>query len=48
MTMKRDVINRERDKSNDAEENNRENNCQRPEDPGPRLSSSDVLDGVVQ
>jgi len=42
------VINQERDKSNCGEQNNRENSCNRPEDPRPRFSFSDVLNGVVQ
>src|ERR1700722_1289493 len=48
MMMKCDLINQERDKGSCAQENNRENNCGRPESPGPRSSFSDVLNDVVQ
>jgi hypothetical protein len=42
------VIDYEPDKSNYTEENDRENNCKRPENPGPWLSFSDLLNGVAQ
>jgi hypothetical protein len=48
LTMRCGVINSERDKSSHTEENNRENNRQRPENPGPWLSFPDVLYGIVQ
>jgi hypothetical protein len=46
--MKSGVINYPRDKSNCAEQDNRENHCQRPENPRPGLSFPDLLYGVVQ
>ena len=47
-TMECRLVNHPRDQSDDSKENNRENNCKRPENPRPRLSFSNVLYGVVQ
>jgi hypothetical protein len=46
--MKCRLINHPPDKGNCGEQNNRENNRQRPENPRPRLSFSDLLYRVVQ
>jgi len=46
--MKTCVINQEPDQCDYTNENEGENNCQRPENPGPALSFSDVLYGIVQ
>jgi hypothetical protein len=46
--MECSLVNHPRDESDDSKQNNSENNGQRPEDPGPRVSFSNVLYGVPQ
>jgi len=48
LAMKYGVMNEQRDKNHYTEQNNYENNCQRPENPRPRLPFPDLLYDVVQ
>jgi len=47
-TMECSLVDHPRDQGDYSDENNRETYCKRPENPGPRLSFSNVLYGVAQ
>jgi len=46
--MKHNEINKHANERNHAEKNDCEDNGKRPENPGPRISFSDIQNGVIK